>query len=119
MANVAAEMLARTIGARNHQPAFNPSFFGAPPRLNVPVTPQWGLKKLNQNKPAAAGLVLWDYGTPTPPTDNLAPNGAAFGSDPHGFGRGNALLLNQITTFLTIGVIPNECGTAACQSKTP
>ena len=63
--------------------------------------------------------MLWDYGTPTPPTDNLAPNGAAYGSDPHGFGRGNALLLDQITTFLSTGVIPNECGAAACQSNTP
>jgi hypothetical protein len=119
VANVAAEMLARTIGARNHQPAFTPSFFGAAPRLNVPVDPQWGLSRLNQSKPAKAGLVLWDYGTPTPPTDNLAPNGDAYGQDPHGFGRGNALLLNQITTFLRTGVIPNECGTTACQSNTP
>jgi hypothetical protein len=119
VANVAAEMLARTIGARNHQPAFNASFFGAPPRLNVPVEPQWGLRKLDQNRPARAGLVLWDYGTPTPPTVNLAPDGAEFGDDPHGFGRGNALLLNQITSFLTTGVIPNECGAAACQSQTP
>ena len=119
VANVSAEMLARTIGARNHQPAFDPSFFGAAPRLNTPVTPQWGLKKLNQNKRANAGLVLWDYGTPTPPSDNLAPDGSAYGSDPHGFGRGNTLLLNQITTFLSIGVIPNECGAVACQSKTP
>ncbi len=30
VANVAAEMLARTIGARNHQPAFNAEFFGGP-----------------------------------------------------------------------------------------
>jgi len=119
VANVAAEMLARTIGARNHQPAFNASFFGAPPRLNVPVEPQWGLKPLNQNRPAKAGLVLWDYGTPTPPTVNLAPNGDAFGDDPHGFGRGNAQLLDQITSFITTGVIPNECGAAACQSQTP
>jgi hypothetical protein len=119
VANVAAELLARTIGARNHQPAFDASFFGAAPRLDVPVTPQWGLSKLNQSKPAAAGLVLWDYGTPTPPTDNLAPDGDAYGSDPHGFGRGNALLLNQITTFLATGVIPNECGASACQSNTP
>ena len=52
VANAAAEMLARTIGAENHQPAFNPSFFGAAPRLNVPVTPQWGLAKLDQTKPA-------------------------------------------------------------------
>lgn len=119
VANVAAEMLARTIGAQNHQPAFDPSFFGAAPRLNTPVKPQWGLAALDQTKPAPAGLVLWDYGTPTPPTVNLAPNGSAYGDDPHGFGRGNALLLTQITTFLTTGVIPNECGAQACQSQTP
>jgi hypothetical protein len=119
VANVSAEMLARTIGAKNHQPAFNPSFFGATPRLNTPVAPQWGLTKLDQTKPAPAGLVLWDYGTPTPPTNNLAPNGSAFGQDPHGFGRGNANLLTQITTFLRTGIIPNECGVTACQSATP
>ena len=119
VANVSAEMLARTIGAHNHQPAFNPQFFGAAPRSDVPVTPQWGLSALDQTKPAKAGLVLWDYGTPTPPTTNLAPNGGAYGADPHGDGRGNALLLSQITTFLSTGVIPDECGGAACQSNTP
>jgi hypothetical protein len=117
--NVAAEMLARTIGAHNHQPAFDASFMGGAPRANVPVTPQWGLTKLDQTKPAAAGLVLWDYGTPTPPTDNLAPDGSQYGSDPHGFGRGNAMLLDQITSFLSTGVIPDECGNTACQSNTP
>src|SRR5664280_859393 len=119
VANASAEMLARTIGAQNHQPAFNPSFFGAASRINVPVAPQWGLTALNQTKPTNAGLVLWDYGTPTPPTDNLAPNGAAYGADPHGFGRGNVSLLNQITTFLQTGVIPDQCGGLACQSMTP
>jgi hypothetical protein len=117
--NVSAEMLARTIGAENHEPAFDPQFFGAPARADVPVTPQWGLTKLDQTKAARAGLVLWDYGTPTPPTTNLAPNGDAYGDDPHGFGRGNTLLLDQITTFLASGVIPDECRATACQSKTP
>ena len=119
MANVAAEMLARTIGARNHQPAFKAKFFGGPARKNVPKVPQWGLKKLDHTKPVTGGLVLWDYGTPTPPTTNHAPDGPAFGSDPHGYGRGNAQLLDQITTFLGTGLIPNECGSAACQSNTP
>ena len=119
VANVAAEMLARTIGAHNHQPAFNPSFFGGAPRANVPTDVQWGLSKLNQTKAAKAGLVLWDYGTPTPPTTDLAPNGPVYGADPHGDGRGNASLLTQITTFLTTGVIPDLCGGQACQSSTP
>jgi hypothetical protein len=117
--NVSAEMLARTIGARNHQPAFDAHFLGGPARASVPVTPQWGLQKLDQTTASPAGLVLWDYGTPTPPTTNLAPNGAAYGSDPHGYGRGNSMLLTQITTFLATGVIPNECGATACQSSTP
>jgi len=119
VANVSAEMLARTIGAQNHQPAFNPSFFGAAPRTNVPVVVQWGLSKLDQTKQAKAGVVLWDYGTPTPPTTDLAPNGSEYGADPHGFGRGNASLLTQITTFLTAGQIPDVCGGMACQSSTP
>jgi hypothetical protein len=119
VANISAEMLARTIGARNHQPAFRSRFFGAAPRLNVPVEPQWGLSKLNHHGQVTAGLVLWDYGTPTPPTDNHAPDGDTFGQDPHGFGRGNASLLNQITTFIASGVIPNECGDSACQSNMP
>ena len=119
VANVSAEMLARAIGAQNHQPAFNPSFFGGTPRTNVPVVVQWGLSKLNQTKAAKAGLVLWDYGTPTSPTTDLAPNGSAYGADPHGDGRGNASLLTQITTFLTTGEIPDVCGGQACQSSTP
>jgi hypothetical protein len=119
VANVSAEMLARTIGAQNHQPAFNPSFFGGPSRANVPVVVQWGLSKLSQTKGAKAGLVLWDYGTPTPPTTDLAPNGPAYGADPHGDGRGNASLLTQISTFLTTGVIPDVCNAQVCQSNTP
>jgi hypothetical protein len=119
VANVSAEMLARTIGAQNHQPAFNPQFFGAAPRVNIPVMPQWGLAQFDQTKPVKAGLVLWDYGTPTPPTTNLAPDGSAYGADPHGFGRGNASLLTQITAFLSTGVIPDVCNAMACQSNTP
>jgi hypothetical protein len=120
VANVSTEMLARTIGAANHQPAFNASFMGGADRLNIPVAPQWGLSALDQTQSAPAGLVLWDYGTPTPPTDNLAPNGAAYGADPHGFGRHNNVAgLSQITSFLDSGIIPDVCNGAACQSSTP
>jgi len=117
--NLSAEMLARTIGAANHQPAFNPSYFGQPDRLNTPVVAQWGIPKLNQSLPVRAGLVLWDYGTPTPPTNNLAPNGPAYGADPHGDGWGNAKLLVDVLAFLKSGEIPDVCGGLACQSNTP
>jgi len=66
-----------------------------------------------------AGLVLWDDGTPTPPTTDVPPNGPAYGADPHGDGRGNASLITQISTFPTTGVIPDVCGGMACRSSTP
>ena len=119
VANVSTEILARTLGAASHHPVFNPSFFGGTARSNPPVVAQWGIPALNQNAPAPAGLVLWDYGTPTPPTTNLAPTDTSlYGADPHGYGRGNASLVTQLTTFLTTGIIPNLCGTSACQSLT-
>src|SRR5262249_22535919 len=37
VANVSAEMLARTIGAKNHQPAFDAHFLGGTARANLPV----------------------------------------------------------------------------------
>jgi len=117
VSNVSTEILARTIGAASHHPVFNPSFFGATSRLNPPVVAQWGIAALNQSAPAPAGLVLWDYGTPTPPTNNLAPSDSSlYGADPHGYGRGNASLVTQLSTFLTTGVIPNLCASSACQS---
>ena len=119
VSNVSAEMLARTIGAFNHKPAFNPSFFGATARSPLTLVPQWGLNALNQTKAVPAGLVLWDYGTPTPPVNNLPPDGPQFGNDPHGNGRGNSFLLTQLSSFLRTGIIPNLCGSAACQSNTP
>ena len=119
VANVSAEMLARTIGAQNHQPAFNPQFFGGTPVERARDAAMGPVAAQSDQAGARPALVLWDYGTPTPPTTNLAPNGPAYGADPHGFGRGNSLLLTQITTFLSTGVIPNECGSAACQSNTP
>ena len=50
---------------------------------------------------------------------NHAPDDASFGSDPHGYGRGNAFLMTQVTTFMSTGIIPNLCGDNACQSTTP
>jgi hypothetical protein len=113
VANVSAEAFARTIGALNHQPIFNTNAFGTP-RLNLPVTIQWGLRKANQAKSNPAFIELWDYGTPTPPTDNLSPAGPAYGNDPHGYGRQDPGLITQIRDFMATGFVPNVCGTGPC-----
>ena len=113
VANVSAEAFARTIGAVNHQPVFDPSALGAN-QTDLPVTMQWGLSAADQTKRNQAFLELWDYGTPTPPTVDLPPAGPAYGSDPHGYGRRTPGLVGQIYTFATTGYVPDICGGAAC-----
>jgi hypothetical protein len=113
VANVSAEAFERTIGALNHQPVFDSDAFGTP-RLNLPVTIQWGLSKANQSKSNPAFVELWDYGTPTPPTVNLAPSGSQYGNDPHGYGRQDPGLINQIRDFMATGLVPNVCGSGPC-----
>jgi hypothetical protein len=115
VANVSAEALARTLGAVNHQPAFNPAANnGGAERTDLPVTVQWGLTAANQSIAHPAFVELWDYGTPTPPTVNLPPNGSQFGNDPHGYGRQTPGLIAQIYSFLTTGIVPNICGSTSC-----
>jgi hypothetical protein len=113
VANVSAEALARTIGARNHQPVFNNSSWPTP-RVNLPVTMQWGLSAANQAISNPAFIELWDYGTPTPPTVNLSPSGSQYGNDPHGYGRQTPGIIIQIHTFMATGFVPQECGTGPC-----
>ena len=113
VANVSAEALERTLGAVNHQPVFNSDAFGTP-RLNLPVTMQWGLSAADQTKANPAFVELWDYGTPTPPTVDLPPSGAQYGNDPHGYGRQDPGLIGQLYTFLSTGIATNICGDGPC-----
>jgi hypothetical protein len=114
VANVSAEAFERTIGAVNHQPIFSNSDFPGNVRTNLPVVMQWGLKAANQAKANPAFVELWDYGTPTPPTDNLPPSSSQYGNDPHGYGRQDPGLIVQIYDFINNGEVPNICGTGPC-----
>ena len=122
VANVAAEMLARTIGARQSPARVQRVVLRrAAARSNVPVDAAVGARRSwTTTKAAPAGLVLWDYGTPTPPTDQpRAQRRRVRRTTRTASAAATRMLLNQITTFLATGVIPNECGAAACQSNTP
>jgi hypothetical protein len=109
----------------DHKPVFNPVFTDltnpshpvvGTARSNVPVVMHWGITAADQTKVNKATLVLWDYGTPTPPTDNRAPvNTSIYGNDPHGYGRRTDALLSQVTTFMKTGLVPDLCNAAACQ----
>jgi hypothetical protein len=81
VANVATEVEARTAGARVWTPAIAAG-------RSTDVTPMWGITPLTASQLPYTGsvLVLWDYGTPAPPTQNLPPSGPQYGIDPHGLG---------------------------------
>src|SRR5262249_5600026 len=59
VANVTAEVEARTMGARIHQPAVAPG-------RNPDAVPYWGIKALPRGPYAGSAMVVWDSGTPAP-----------------------------------------------------
>lgn len=107
VANVSTEVLARTIDAVVYEPSI------ADGRSND-VDPQWHIAAYTQG--ATAVLVLWDFGTPAPPTVNLPPSSPQYGDDPHGAGSSEPRVLLQALTFLFSGMFTDVCAGAPCAS---
>ncbi len=106
VADVAAEIEARTIGARLLQPALAPgrhmsgskAFFALP---SIPSLPFPG-----------SAMVYWDSGSPTAPTNNTPPRA---GKDPHERPRRQPAARVQKSEFLRAnGVVIDVCGGAPC-----
>ncbi|MCE9621242.1 MAG: hypothetical protein K8R99_02735 [Actinomycetia bacterium] len=110
VANVATEVLARTIGAAVREPALLDG------RSND-VDPQWGITPFDAANPAKALLMVWDYGTPAPPPVNLPPHPPEYGDDPHNGGSREPLVLQQAIAFLLTGEIVDVCSGSACTSN--
>lgn len=110
VANVSTEILARTIGASTHSPPI------AQGRSND-VVPHWGLDPFDPADPTAGVVVLWDFGTPAPPSVNLPPTEPEYGKDPHGAGSDEPLVLQQALTFLLTGELTDVCSAGPCQSS--
>jgi hypothetical protein len=110
VANVATEVMARTIGAKVRMPAL---VEGRSPDIE----PYWGIRTVSRF-PHHGGsyLVVWDFGTPAPPTENV-PNRA--GQDPHGMGRNQVEVLTMAMTFLERGELIDTCAAAPCQTLPP
>ncbi|HEX5095151.1 MAG TPA: hypothetical protein VFX21_04025 [Acidimicrobiia bacterium] len=104
VANVAAEVEARTIGARIHCPATTDG------RL-PDVEPHWDLECAKDGDTGSV-LVWWDSGTPPAPPVNLAPSG---GEDPHGDPRSSPDARTQKSEFLQPdGTFVDVCNGQAC-----
>ncbi len=103
--NIATETEARTIGAHVYQPALAAG-------RDTAVTPMWGIPAMSSFPFDGVGLVMWDYGTPAPPTTNT-PNHA--GTDPHGLGAFNPRVAQQVTNWLQHdGFFVDLCSSGPC-----
>ncbi|TDC01952.1 hypothetical protein E1284_39810, partial [Actinomadura bangladeshensis] len=103
VAPVAAEVEARTIGARVHAPAVQPG-------RNPDTVPYWGISTFGSSYDGSA-MVVWDSGSPAPPLTNTPPT---QGRDPHSDPRNNADARRQKATFLKTGTVVDVCGGGPC-----
>ncbi|QFZ18929.1 hypothetical protein [Saccharothrix syringae] len=106
VANVAADVEARTIGARLVTPALAPG--RSPDRV-----PHWGIEPARLPH-AGSAMVVWDSGTPAPPTTNTPPTEPEYGRDPHSDPRSSVDARRQKAAFLTTGLVVDVCGGAPC-----
>jgi hypothetical protein len=107
VANVATEVMARTVGARVRAPALAEG-------RSADVDPFWDIREVGRFPDRRGSyLVVWDFGTPTPPVENV-PNRA--GEDPHGMGRSQLEVLTLAQAFLEQGELVDTCAGGPCQT---
>ena len=108
VANVAADVEARTIGARLHVPALASG-------RSPDTVPYWGISPIRRAADyQGSAMVVWDSGTPPAPLTNTAPTGPQYGHDPHEDPRNSPAVRLQKAVFLTTGVVIDVCGGAPC-----
>ena len=103
VAPVAAEVEARTIGARIHAPTVLPG-------RNPDKAPYWGIPTFGSSYDGSA-MVVWDSGSPAPPLTNTPPT---QGRDPHSDPRNNPDARRQKAVFLKTGTVVDVCGGGPC-----
>lgn len=110
VANVGTEVMARTIGAAVRQPALADG-------RSTDVEPFWGLDAVPSFPYDGSALVVWDFGTPAPPTDPVPPRPPEHGDDPHGMARGEPRAVEQVLRFLAPdGELVDVCGGDPCRA---
>jgi hypothetical protein len=108
VANVATEVEARTIGASIRMPALDPG-------RHSDVNPYYGIPAIPSFPFAGSAYVVWDSGSPTPPTTETPPR---TGADPHSHPRSTAIARLQKNYFLRInGTVLDTCGPTPCYAN--
>jgi hypothetical protein len=102
----AANIQARTIGARIHDPAVVPG------RLPYVEPYYYGIEPIPSYPYGGSAIVIWDSGAPVPPLFNEPPR---VGEDPHGDPRNDPDARVQKAEFLkTGGAVVDVCSGAPC-----
>jgi hypothetical protein len=105
VADVTAEVEARTIGAAVRWPALAEG-------RHTSVDPFFGIPRIESYPYPGSALVLWDTGVPASPTTNTPPR---EGKDPHGAPRASPAARVQKSEFLrTGGGVIDVCDGAPC-----
>jgi hypothetical protein len=119
VANVAAEVEARTIGARARAPYLEPG------RSPYVTTTPWGIPEISSFPFDGSAIVMWDSGpirqvdgrtrgTAIPPATNTPPR---EGDDPHEYPRREVAARVQKSEFLRVGGrVVDVCGALPCFS---
>ena len=122
VAQITAEVEARTIGAYARTPYTDPG-------RDSDKSPHYGIRGIPSFPFAGSALVLWDIGpkrmeggaetgTDVPPTSDIPP-GEAAGEDPHEFPRRSKIGRDQKSAFLSIGgKVVDVCGAKPCYAGT-
>lgn len=104
----AAEVQARTIGARLHTPALADGW-------SADVRPYWGITPIRSYPYTGSAMVVWNSGAAyAPPPTNLAPAGPEYGDDPHEFPRAQPGAQKQKAAFLLTGKVIDVCARTPC-----
>ena len=106
VANVATEKLARTLGIDRRAPTLAVG-------RSADVAPFYGIDPIGSLPHPGSGLVVWDFGTPTPPTSET-PNRA--GDDPHGKLADVPEALALVAAFINNGTIIDVCNNQPCHT---
>ncbi len=106
VANVATEKLARTLGVERRAPTLAPG-------RSADVEPFFGIDPLPSLPHKGSGLVVWDFGTPTPPAAELPNRG---GEDPHGKLADESRALALVAAFVNDGTIIDVCSGGPCHT---
>ena len=106
VANVSTEKLARSLGIDRRAPTLANG-------RSTDDEPFWGIDPIDRLPSKGSGLMVWDFGTPAPPVENL-PNRA--GEDPHGKLTNVPEALALVLSFVADGSIIDVCGDGPCQA---